>query len=127
MSAITHNRLNGLQNDIFIHKAGYDYWNKKMIARVYTSLEFVVTKNERKNRNWMNVIKEMTGEKRPGYYNSIRNILKDIKVIEYEMVNGVKSHVLQAGPNWDKFFDMDITWDWFITDTANGGIGTIVK
>ena len=127
MSAITSNRLSSKQNELFNEKIGYDYANKKMIARVFHSLNLVINTDIfiDKKKNWANVVFLMVGENRPGYYSTIRTILKDIKVIEYKIVNGVVTNVLQKGPNWDRFVDED--WSWFITDTASGGYGKIVK
>jgi hypothetical protein len=56
-----------------------------------------------------------------GYYSTIRTILRDIEVIQY---NGSKG--LSKGKNWDRFFG-DEDWSWFITNTNSGGYGTIVK
>ena len=129
MSAITSNRLSIKQNQLFNEKIGYDYANKKMIARVFHGLNLVVNTDIfiDKKKNWANVVFLMLGENRPGYYSTIRTILKDIKVIEYKKVNGVTTNELQYGPNWDRFTDNNEKWDWFVTDTANGGRGTIIK
>ena len=76
-----------IQNQLFNEKIGYDYANKKMIARVFHSLNLVVNTDVfiDKKKNWANVVFLMLGEKRPGYYSTIRTILKDIKVIEYTL------------------------------------------
>jgi hypothetical protein len=113
--------------NLFEEKVGYDWANKKMICRVYESLFMVIANNERSKRNWTYVIEDMLGEKRPGYYNSIRTILKQLKVIQYEKVNGRVTNVLAKGENWDRMFESDEDWSWFITNTNSGGSAIIVK
>ena len=61
-----------------------------------------------------------------GYYSTIRTILKDIKVIQYKTINGVRRYELEKGPNWDRFYG-DEDWSWFITNTNSGGYGEIIK
>ena len=113
--------------NMFEEKVGYDWANKKMICRVYESLKMVLESNERSKRNWTYVIEDMLGEKRPGYYNSIRRNLKQLKVIQYEKVNGRVGNVLMKGENWDRMFETDEDWSWFITDTSSVGVAQIVK
>ncbi len=121
------NTLDKNANDMFAEKVGYDWANKKMICRVYEHLSEVIEYNERKDRNWINVVLKMTGEKRPGYYNCLKQNLKQLKVIQYEKVNGRFTNVLSKGENWDRMFESDEDWSWFITNTNSGGYGTIVK
>ena len=123
------------RHDIEFEKIGYDWANKKMMARVYTSLhdcfrmDFYGLK-----KTWTNIIRHMIAIEGKdinsiavgGYYNSIRRNLKDIKVIQYKMVNGVQTKELEEGPNWDRFFG-DEDWSWFITDTNSGGRAEIIK
>ena len=122
---VTGNETHYLVNE----KIGWDWANKKMIARVYEPLREIMTGNTY-DKNWTNVVRYMfASEGRPegyrvvnGYYSSIRSILKGIGVIE---LNGKKG--MSKGPNWDRFYDEDTDWSWFITDTSCGGRGTIVK
>lgn len=114
--------------DIWIEKVGYDNINKKMIAKVYTSLYYILEHSTQKP-SWTAVVKHMlTMEERDiasvaigGYYSTIRKNLKDIKVIKY---NGRKG--LEKGENWNRFFGNE-DWSWFITNTNSGGCGTIIK
>lgn len=121
-----------IRQDLVFEKIGYDWANKKMLVKVYDSLEYTVTYADKPT--WKNVIKHMFTAHNDnvgrinlnGYYSTIRTILKDIKVIQYAKVNGLRRYELEKGPNWDRFFG-DEDWSWFVTDTANGGTGTIVK
>lgn len=123
------------RHDIETDKIGYDWANKKMMARVYTSLHdcFAMDFYGLK-KTWTNVIRHMLAIEGKdinsiaigGYYNCIRRNLKDIGVIKYETINGVQSKQLTEGPNWDRFFG-DEDWSWFITDTNSGGRAIIVK
>jgi hypothetical protein len=115
-------------HDIWIEKVGYDSINKKMIAKVYTSL-FYILEHSTQKPSWTAVVKHMlTMEERDiasvaigGYYSTIRKNLKDIGVIRY---NGRKG--LEKGDNWKRFYS-DEDWSWFITNTNSGGVGTIIK
>jgi hypothetical protein len=115
-------------HDIWIEKVGYDNINKKMIAKVYTSL-FYILEHSTQKPSWTAVVKHMlTMEERDiasvaigGYYSTIRKNLKDIGVIRY---NGRKG--LEKGDNWKRFYS-DEDWSWFITNTNSGGVGTIIK
>ena len=123
------------RNDIETEKIGYDWANKKMMARVYTSLHdcFAMDFYGLK-RTWTNIVRHMIAIEGKdinsiavgGYYNCIRRNLKDIKVIQYKIVNGVRTNELMEGPNWDRFFS-DEDWSWFITDTNSGGRAVIIK
>lgn len=108
-------------------KVGYDAINKKMIARIAYALHEVVELPHLK-KSWTTVVRYMFDlESKPiniavnGYYGTIRSILKDIKVIQY---NGKQ---LSKGPNWDRFFSDYEDWSWFETSTNCGGYGKIVK
>ena len=122
---VTGNETHYLVNE----KIGWDWANKKMIARAYEPLREIMTSNIYK-RTWSNVVRYMFAlEGRPdgyrvvnGYYSTICRILKDIDVIR---TNGRKG--LTKGSNWDRFYSDEIDWSWFITDTACGGHGKIVK
>ena len=119
------------RHDIETEKIGYDWANKKMIARVYTSLHdcFAMDFYGLK-RSWTNIVRHMFAIEGKnintiavnGYYSTIRTILRDIEVIQY---NGSKG--LSKGKNWDRFFDADTPWDWFITSTNARGWGEIIK
>jgi hypothetical protein len=123
------------RHDIELEKIGYDWANKKMLARVYTSLHDMFEMDfYGLKKTWTNIIRHMIAIEGKsinsiavgGYYNSIRRNLKDIKVIEYKTINGVQSKELDKGPNWDRFFS-DEDWSWFITDTNSGGRAEIIK
>ena len=123
------------RHDIELDKIGYDWANKKMLARVYTSLHDMFRMDfYGLRKTWTNIIRHMIAIEGKdinsiavgGYYNSIRRNLKDIKVIQYKMVNGIQTKELEEGPNWDRFFS-DEDWSWFITDTNSGGVAQIIK
>jgi hypothetical protein len=118
------------RNDIEVEKIGYDWANKKMIARVYTSLHDMFAMDfYGLKRSWTNIIRHMFAIEGKdinsinvnGYYNTIRRNLKDIGVIAYNP----KKELIE-GPNFSRFFG-DEDWSWFITDTASHGQGKIVK
>jgi len=115
-------------NEIWESKVGYDSANKRMVAKVYHSLYYIMEQSTLKP-SWVAVVKHMlTMNGRDlnevninGYYSTIRKNLKDIGVIQY---NGRKG--LSKGKNWDRFYS-DEDWSWFITNTNSGGYGIIVK
>jgi len=116
-----------LDHTLVSEKIGYDYANKKMIAKVYYSLQYIIEHSTLKP-SWLAVVRHMlTMDGRlnevnvNGYYSTIRKNLKDIGVIQY---NGRKG--LSKGKNWDRFYG-DEDWSWFITNTNSGGYGIIVK
>lgn len=117
-----------LDHNLVSEKIGYDYANKKMMIRVYESLQYIMEHSTQKP-SWVAIVKHMltmdgvslNSVAVNGYYSTIRKNLKDIKVIKY---NGRKG--LEKGDNWDRFFG-DEDWSWFITNTNSGGYGTIVK
>lgn len=118
-----------LDNPLYLweSKVGYDSANKRMIARIAYALHEVVELPHFK-KSWTNVVRYMFElEQKPininvnGYYGTIRSILKDIKVIQY---NGKQ---LSKGPNWDRFFSEYEDWSWFVTNTYARGYGKIVK
>ncbi len=113
-------------NEIWESKVGYDSANKRMIAKVYKHLYYVMELMTKPT--WTNVIYDMLNENNKlgevsinGYYSTIRKNLKDIGVIE---TNGRKG--ISKGKNWDRFYS-DEDWSWFITNTNSGGYGKIVK
>jgi hypothetical protein len=114
-------------NEIWESKVGYDSINKRMVAKVYKHLHFIM-ENDYTIKSWINVVRSMLIEDGRildvnvnGYYSTIRKNLKDIKVIKY---NGRKG--LEKGENWDRFYS-DEDWSWFKTNTNSGGYGIIVK
>jgi hypothetical protein len=114
-------------NEIWEEKVGYDSANKRMVAKVYKHLHFIM-ENDYTIKSWINVVRSMLIEDGRildvnvnGYYSTIRKNLKDIKVIKY---NGRKG--LEKGENWDRFYS-DEDWSWFKTNTNSGGYGIIVK
>ena len=117
-----------LDHNLVCDKIGFDYANKKMMIRVYESLQYIVEHSTQKP-TWVAIVKHMltmdgvslNSVAVNGYYSTIRKNLKDIKVIKY---NGRKG--LEKGENWDRFFG-DEDWSWFITNTNSGGYGIIVK
>jgi transposase len=117
-----------LDHNLVSEKIGYDYANKKMMIRVYESLQYIVEHSTQKP-TWVAIVKHMltmdgvdlNSVSVNGYYSTIRKNLKDIKVIKY---NGRKG--LEKGDNWNRFFG-DEDWSWFITNTNSGGYGIIVK
>ena len=117
-----------LDHNLVSEKIGYDYANKKMMIRVYESLQYIVEHSTQKP-TWVAIVKHMltmdgvslNSVAVNGYYSTIRKNLKDIKVIKY---NGRKG--LEKGENWDRFFGEE-DWSWFITNTNSGGYGIIVK
>ena len=116
-----------LDHNLVSEKIGYDYANKKMMIRVYDSLQYIMEHSTEKP-SWLKVITEMLTEDNKlgkvsinGYYSTIRKNLKDIGVIQY---NGRKG--LSKGKNWERFYS-DEDWSWFITNTNSGGYGRIVK
>ncbi len=125
--------MNRIDINLFEEKVGFDSYNKKMLVRIYEPLRELIESDAVIKKNWVNVISLMfANENRMvnievnGYYSSIRKILKDIKVIQYQIVNGVRTKKLVKGENWDRFYS-DEDWSWFITNTNCGGYGTIVK
>ena len=117
-----------LDHNLVSEKIGYDYANKKMMIRVYESLQYIMEHSTQKP-TWVAIVKHMltmdgvslNSVAVNGYYSTIRKNLKDIKVIKY---NGRKG--LEKGENWDRFFGEE-DWSWFITNTNSGGYGIIVK
>ena len=116
-----------LDHNLVSEKIGYDYANKKMMIRVYESLQYIMEHSIQKP-TWVAIVKHMLTMDNQlgkvsvnGYYSTIRKNLKDIGVIKY---NGRKG--LEKGMNWDRFFG-DEDWSWFITNTNSGGYGIIVK
>jgi len=114
-------------NEIWEEKVGYDSINKRMIAKVYKHLHFIM-ETDYTIKSWINVVRSMLIEDGRindvnvnGYYSTIRKNLKDIGVIKY---NGRKG--LTKGQNWDRFYS-DEDWSWFKTNTNSGGYGIIVK
>lgn len=114
-------------NEIWESKVGYDSINKRMIAKVYHSLYYIMEHSTLKP-SWLAVVKHMltidgriNEVKVNGYYSTIRKNLKDIGVIQY---NGRKG--LTKGLNWDRFYS-DEDWSWFRTNTNSGGYGEIIK
>jgi hypothetical protein len=115
-------------NEIWESKVGYDSINKRMVAKVYQSMYYIMEHSTLKP-SWTAIVKHMlTMNGRDlnsvsvnGYYSTIRKNLKDIKVIKY---NGRKG--LEKGENWDRFYS-DEDWSWFKTNTNSGGYGIIVK
>jgi hypothetical protein len=125
--------MNRIDINLFEEKVGFDSYNKKMLVRIYEPLRELIESDAVIKKTWVNVISLMfANEKRMvniavnGYYSSIRKILKDIKVIQYQIVNGVRTKKLVKGENWDRFYS-DEDWSWFITNTNCGGYGIIVK
>ena len=122
-----------VRHDLVCDKIGFDWANKKMLVKIYESLEFVIDFDGRKP-TWKNIIKHMFLVHNDdinrininGYYSTIRKILQDIKVIKYKTINGVRTYELEKGANWDRFYS-DEDWSWFITNTNSGGYGEIIK
>jgi len=118
---------NSNEQQIWEEKVGWDSANKRMIAKVYQSLYYVLQHSILKP-SWVNVVRHMLimNDRDPkkvciyGYYGTISRILKDIKVIKYE------GRKLVPAENWDRFYS-DENWDWFKTSTWSGGYGKIVK
>ena len=115
-------------NVIWEEKVGYDSINKRMVAKVYQSMYYIMEHSTLKP-TWVAIVKHMllmngrdlNSVSINGYYSTIRKNLKDIGVIQY---NGRKG--LTKGQNWDRFYS-DEDWSWFKTNTNSGGYGTIVK
>ena len=115
-------------NVIWEDKVGYDSINKRMVAKVYQSMYYIMEHSTLKP-SWVAIVKHMllmngkdlNSVSVNGYYSTIRKNLKDIGVIQY---NGRKG--LSKGKNWDRFYS-DEDWSWFITNTNSGGYGIIVK
>lgn len=115
-------------NEIWEEKVGYDSINKRMVAKVYQSMYYIIEESTLKP-SWTAIVKHMllmngrdlNSVSVNGYYSTIRKNLKDIKVIKY---NGRKG--LEKGENWDRFYS-DEDWSWFKTNTNSGGYGIIVK
>jgi len=128
LKKVNNSNMSKIRQDLVFEKIGYDWANKKCIVRVYDSLNEVVNTDMKKS--WATVVRnmfvrenDMNGLNRIneyGYYSTIRNILKDIKVIQY---NGKQ---LSKGPNWDRFYGEE-DWGWFVTNTNGSGYGEIVK
>ena len=73
------------RNDIEVEKIGFDWANKKMIARVYTSLhDMFIMDFYGMKRSWTNIIRHMFAIEGKdintiavnGYYSTIRTILR---------------------------------------------------
>jgi hypothetical protein len=116
-----------LDHSLVCDKIGFDWANKKMMIRIYDSLQYIMEHSTNKP-TWTAIVTHMLTLDNQlgkvsvnGYYSTIRKNLKDIKVIQY---NGRKG--LSKGPNWDRFFGEE-DWSWFITNTNSGGYGTIIK
>ena len=117
-----------LDHNLVCDKIGFDYANKKMMIRVYESLQYIVEHSTQKP-TWVAIVKHMltmdgvdlNSVAVNGYYSTIRKNLKDIGVIKYNGRIG-----LEKGLNWNRFFG-DEDWSWFITNTNSGGYGIIVK
>jgi hypothetical protein len=116
-----------LDHSLVCDKIGFDWANKKMMIRVYDSLQYIMEYSTAKP-TWTAIVTHMLTLDNQlgkvsvnGYYSTIRKNLKDIGVIQY---NGRKG--LSKGPNWDRFFGEE-DWSWFITNTNSGGYGTIIK
>jgi hypothetical protein len=125
--------MNRIDINLFEEKVGFDSYNKKMLVRIYEPLRELIESDAVIKKTWVNVINLMFANERRmvniavnGYYSSIRKILRDIKVIQYQIVNGVRTKKLVKGENWDRFYS-DEDWSWFITNTNCGGWGRIVK
>ena len=122
-----------VNHNLVCEKIGWDWANKKMLVKIYDSLDFIISFDNRKP-TWKNIIKHMFLVHNDdinrininGYYSTIRKILQDIKVIQYKTINGVRTYELERGANWDRFYG-DEDWSWFITNTNSGGYGEIVK
>ena len=113
--------------NLFEEKVGYDWANKKMLVKVYPHLKYIV-EDTHTIKSWINVVRKMliedgriTEVNVNGYYSTIRQILKDIKVIK---IDG--PYTLSKGENWDRFYS-DEDWSWFRTNTNCGGYGEIIK
>jgi hypothetical protein len=116
-----------LDHSLVCDKIGFDWANKKMMIRIYDSLQYIMEHSTAKP-TWTAIVTHMLTMDNQlgkvsvnGYYSTIRKNLKDIGVIQY---NGRKG--LSKGPNWDRFFGEE-DWSWFITNTNSGGYGTIIK
>jgi hypothetical protein len=116
-----------LDHSLVCDKIGFDWANKKMMIRIYDSLQYIMEHYTVKP-TWTAIVTHMLTMDNQlgkvsvnGYYSTIRKNLKDIGVIQY---NGRKG--LSKGPNWDRFFGEE-DWSWFITNTNSGGYGTIIK
>ena len=126
LKKVNNSNMSKIRQDLVWEKIGYDWANKKMLVKVYDHLKFIV-EDTYTIKSWINVVRRMLIEDGRinevnvnGYYSTIRNILKDIKVIQF------KDKQLQKGPNWDRFYS-DEDWSWFKTNTNCGGYGEIVK
>lgn len=113
-------------DELWEEKVGYDSANKRMVAKIYGSLYYIIEKSTLKP-TWTNVVRHMLTMNNKlgqvninGYYGTICRILKDIKVIKYEGSKLVKAE------NWNRFYS-DEDWSWFITSTWAGGYGKIIK
>ena len=128
-----YNSNKSVRHDLVCDKIGFDWANKKMLVKIYDSLDFIISFDNRKP-TWKNIIKHMFLVHNDdinrininGYYSTIRKILQDIKVIQYKTINGVRTYELEKGANWDRFYS-DEDWSWFITNTNSGGYGEIIK
>jgi hypothetical protein len=116
-----------LDHSLVCDKIGFDWANKKMMIRIYDSLQYIMEHSTNKP-TWTAIVTHMLTMDNQlgkvsvnGYYSTIRKNLKDIGVIQY---NGRKG--LSKGANWDRFFGEE-DWSWFITNTNSGGYGTIIK
>jgi len=107
-------------NGYFSEKVGYDSENKKFLVRVYPSLIRVFNNNSKPH--WVDVIEDMIGDRRSGYYSSIRRCLKEIGVCTYDRNLGY----FVKGKNWDRFFS-DEKWDWFICRTGSCEYSEVIK
>ena len=122
-----------VNHNLVCEKIGWDWANKKMLVKIYDSLDFIISFDNRKP-TWKNIIKHMFIVHNDdinrininGYYSTIRRILQDIKVIQYKTINGVRTYELEKGADWDRFYS-DEDWSWFITNTNSGGYGEIIK
>ena len=99
-------------HSLFDEKIGYDSENKKFLVRVYPSLFRVFTNNSKPK--WIDVVEDMIGDRRSGYYSSIRRCLKEIDVCTYDRNLGY----FVKGSNWNRFFS-DENWNWFVCKTGS--------
>lgn len=103
--------------ELFHHKLERHYWsevNKRYLIRVYEPMKIIV-ENVTKPK-WSMIIREMLGKSHPGYYSCVYKSLKEIGVIQYNKYQ----RCLEKGPNWDRFYDEYVSWDWFYMNTSSG-------
>lgn len=111
------NELELTHPELFNDKLERTYWsevNKRYLLRIYEPMKMVMGFVNKPK--WSDIINEMLGYVHKGYYSTVYKSLKEIGVIQYNPY--LKS--LEKGPNWNRFYNEKLSWDWFYMNTSSG-------